>query len=140
MSRRPNGQPRFDTSANNAQATKKLNKQLRYVQGFRQALNNGNNTIPISLNSAGLFLLGMSVTPVTGGDITDCQVSLLVNNNNLLVDASAPNLNPQFVQGMIFFPTPQKLQGGRDIINVQIKKNDAGTVTVMVNIFYVPAI
>lgn len=137
--RRPAGTAYPANGAQQAAQTKSFNKDLRYVQGFRQALNQGTANVSISLNSAGKFLLGVSVIPISGADITDTQVSLLINNNNVLLESAASNMNPIAVQGMLYFPTPQPLQGGKDIINLSIKKNDSGAINVMINVFYVPA-
>jgi len=118
---------------------KQFNKEIRYVQGFRQQLNGSTTTpVTISLTASGKFLLGISIVPVGTGDISDTQISFIVNNNNLLNTVAAQNLNPNFVQGdMEFFPLPQPLQGN-DTIQANFLKNDANTVNIILNIFYIP--
>jgi|SRR6478752_9228723 len=141
VKRRPNAQPAsFEVSPNRLQATQKFNEKIRYSQGYRANINNGENTIPIKLSSSGREMLGIAIIPTgTSTDINDCQIGFVVNNNNLLTQVAANNLNPAFVQGMIFFPTPQPLNGN-DTINVTVTKNNAGTIAVIVNVFYVPQI
>jgi len=126
-----------DVSSRQAQQTKSFNQGLRYVQGFRSQIPQGNISVPINLNSSGRTLLGIAVIPVTGADISDTQITFVVNNNNMLINVNVENLNPNFVQGMIFFPTPQPLFGN-DNINLNFTKNNAGTVNAIINIFYIP--
>jgi hypothetical protein len=138
--RRPGQQPASLPGAASPVNIKKFNEGLRYVQGFRQALASASTTpITITLNAAGKRLLGFSVIPVSGtnSDISDCQVNIIVNNNNVLLNAGLQNLNPNFVQNMIFFPTPQPLTG-KDTINFNVNKNNSGAVTIIINCFYVP--
>lgn len=138
IKRRVSGQPTgYGVNEQQAQNVKKFNKDLRYVQGFRTPLNSGSNTVTITLNAPGKMLLGVSVIPVSAADITDTQVSFSINNNNVLIGAAASNMNPQYVQGMIYFPTPQPLSGN-DTIAFSINKNDVGSINVIINVFYVP--
>lgn len=141
ISRRPgNTQPSNDV--NRVNKLKVFNKNLRYVQGFRSAIAASATTpITITLNSSGKKLLGIALIPASGtlSDIADCQVKFVVNNNNLLLNVAAQNLCPNFVQGMIFFPTPQDLFGN-DSITLEITKNNAGAITLLTDIFYVPRI
>lgn len=138
VKRRPNGQPAFNMKNEDAKVNNKI-----YVQGFSQVLTASSTTpIPINLNSAGKKLVGISVIPTSGtnSDIANCQVSLSVNNNNLLLNVGLQNLNPNFIGGgMVYFPTPQALRGN-DSITLSVIKNNAANVTVIINIFYVPQI
>lgn len=129
----------FEATPKEVTQTQKFNKNLRYVQGFRFQLPQGATSQTIRLNSSGKELLGISIIPVTAADQSDTQISFIVNNNNLLIDTDAENLNPNFVQGMIFFPTPQPLFGN-DTIQLNFTKNNVGTINVIVNIFYVPRV
>jgi hypothetical protein len=131
----------YNVSQQEANKIKSFNEKLRYVQGFKATLPGSGSTVPITitLNSAGKMLLGISIQS-TDGTLTalaDTQLKFVVNNNNLLLDVAANNLNPNFVQNMIFFPTPQPLVG-TDSISLQVTKNDANAVSVIVNVFYVP--
>lgn len=135
----PKQRTSWSVSAQQGANVKAFNQTVRYVQGFRTPIPNGTSNVPINLNSSGKSLLGISVTPIATADISDCQFTFVVNNNNLLINVAGPNLNPNFVQGMIFFPVPQPLYGN-DNINFSITKNDAGTVNVILNIFYIPRI
>ena len=137
IKRRPNGPVSYGVNAKEALETKKFNKVMRYVQGFRTIINNGSNTLNITLNSPGKKLLGISIVPVGTGDISDTQISLLVNNNSVLTEVASQNINPQYVQSMIYFPLPQPLQGN-DNFTFTIKKNDVNTITAIIDIFYVP--
>lgn len=139
MVRRPNNRAGYDASPKQIQKTRAYNRELRFVQGFRLTVNPGNSVNSLTLNSAGKFLLGIALIPALGGVISDTAVSLLVNNNNLLTTANAQNLNPNFVQGMIFFPTPQPLVGN-DTIQLNFSKTDAGTVIIYADVFYQPQI
>jgi hypothetical protein len=130
----------FAVSSKQSQAIKEFNKGIRYVQGFLSTLTaNSNTTVNMTLFAAGKMLLGVSIVPVTGSDITNTQITFLVNNNNLLNNVGSQNLNPNYVQGMIYFPLPQPLIGN-DNIQANFTKNDAGSATVTINIFYVPRI
>jgi len=126
-----------DVSYQQSQQTKSFNQGLRYVQGFRTQIPQGNISVPINLNSSGKALLGIAIIPVASADISDTQTTFVVNNNNLLINVCTINLNPNFVNGMIFFPTPQPLFGN-DNINLNFTKNDVGTINAIINIFYVP--
>lgn len=126
--------------ANGAQKTKDFNKNLRVMQGFRSAIAASSTTnITITLNSPGLRLLGIAIYPTTAilTTLGDTQINFVVNNLNLLLGVGANSLNPNFVQNMLFLPTPQPLQGN-DSINLAVIKNDAGTATILTQIFYVP--
>jgi hypothetical protein len=133
--RQPGIQPSF--TPKQAAKTKQFNQDLRMVQGFRFTVSTGSSSQPISLNSSGKFLLGLSVTPANGADITDTQITFLVNNLNLLLDVSAANLNPNFVGNMVFFALPQELKGN-DTMTISFNNNDASPLDLYVNIFYVP--
>jgi hypothetical protein len=131
----------YNVSERQAENIKNFNNQLRYVQGFKASLAGNGSTTPvtISLTSSGRQLLGISIMP-TDGTLTalaDTQLNFVVNNNNMLLNAGANNLNPNFVQNMMFFPTPQPLVG-TDSMSLQITKNDAGAVSVIINVYYVP--
>jgi hypothetical protein len=122
--------------------TKQFNERARYTQGFRQAVAaSAITSATITLNSSAMFLLGIAVFPTTAilTTLGDTQVTLVVNNNTLLYSVAANSLNPNFVQNMLFFPTPQPLQGN-DVIQISFNKNDAAAVTVYTNVFYVPRI
>jgi hypothetical protein len=141
LRRRPNSQPAgYNVTGNEAKQTKSFNKNLRYVQGIRTTIAALSTTpITISLNSPGKFLLGISLMPESGtiSDIAACQVKFVVNNNNILLNAQAQNLCPNYVQGMIFFPTPQPLIG-TDSITMDVTKNNASAIVIYINVFYVP--
>jgi hypothetical protein len=127
-------------SSADSQPVKKFNAGLRVVQGFRNAIAaSGTTTVTLSLLSAGRKLLGITMVPSTGTLVTlaDTQVTLIVNNFNLIIGMSANNLNPNFVGNMIFFPCPQILKGN-DSISLSILKNDAGAAVATINLFYVP--
>jgi hypothetical protein len=129
-------------SSADSQPVKKFNAGLRVVQGFRNAIAaSGTTTVTLSLLSSGRKLLGISIVPVSGTLVTlaDTQVTLIVNNFNLILSMSANNLNPNFVGNMMFFPCPQILKGN-DSISLSVLKNDAGATTITTNLFYVPAI
>jgi hypothetical protein len=134
--RRPNSQPGFMTNES-VQKGRAINENMRYCQGFRVAVNNGTSTTNFSLNSAGKFLLGISMLPISSTALNDTAITFSVNNNNLLLNFAAPNLNPNFVQNMIFFPLPQQLQGN-DSMTMQMNKSDATDIFAYVNIFYIP--
>ena len=131
----------FSPSARQVEKTKKINEDIRYIQGFPITAGAG-ATVPqkLTLNSAGKKFLGISIIPATlTTDISNCQISVAVNNNNLLVDAAAQNANPNFVQGMLFLPIPQPLTG-TDIINLSVKNNSGAPVSIIANVWYVPQI
>ena len=131
----------FNVSQRQAQGIKKFNEDLVYVQGIKAAITGGGSTasITINLNSSGRKLLGISVTPTDGllPTLADSQLTFTVNNNNLLLNVFANNLNPNFVQNMVFFPTPQPLVG-TDSISMNFTKNNAGDTSIIINVFYVP--
>lgn len=136
----PPGKTSYGPDINTAQGVKEFNKDKMYTQGFRTLINASTTTnVTIQLNSPGKFLLGISIIPVSGtnADIADCQIQLIVNNNNILLNVGAPNMNPNFVQGILYFPTPQPLMGN-DSISINVIKNNAANVTIVGNIFYVP--
>jgi hypothetical protein len=135
--RRPGGQPSFDTTEESVKFTQEFNKKLRSVQGFRTLLAAGVGTtvLNVKLNSPGKFLFGLSIVPTLGADISDTQVNFTVNNKNLVTGVAANNLNPNFVQNMIFFPTPQPLQGN-DQMFLEFTKNSGVASNIIVNIFY----
>lgn len=137
--RRPTG-TNFDVSPHELKKTQAFNKDLRLVQGYRNAIAASSTTpISISLGTAGELLLGISIMPASGtlSDIADCQITFTVNNQNLLQSVQAQNLCPNYIQGFLFFPTPQHLQGS-DTLSLQVIKNNAGAITIITNIFYVP--
>jgi len=132
----------FDVNQRQIAQTRKFNNNLRYVQGYRNSIAGTSTTpITITLNAAGRELLGIAIFPVTGllTTLADTQIKFVVNNNNLLLNVGANSLNPNFVQGMIFFPTPQPLFGN-DSISLEVTKNDATAVIIIANIFYVPRV
>jgi hypothetical protein len=136
--RRPGVQPAFDSVNQDPKRVQKFNENLRYVQGVRtQLAASSTSSVNTNLNSPGKFLLGLSIIPVSGtnSDITDCQVTLTVNNNNILLDCGAFNLIP--TGDMIYFPTPQPLTG-KDTIKISVLKNNASAVNVIINYFYIP--
>lgn len=123
-----------------ADIARRFNKKIRSVQGFRVALNaNGNTSLSFTLNEPGRELLGISCVPVSGtsSDVGDCQIDLKVNNLLLLSSSALMSLVPNYVTNMLFFPTPQPLQGN-DSFGGSVTKNDAGAVNVIFNLFYVP--
>jgi hypothetical protein len=125
---------------NPVNAAKSFNKNLRYVQGFRNAVAASSiTTVQINLNAAGKFLLGIAIFPISAllTTLGDTFVTMTVNNNTILFNMGINNLNPNFVQSMIFFPTPQPLSG-KDTITLSVNKQDAGATTIYTNVFYVP--
>jgi hypothetical protein len=136
----PNKTAGYGVTQAGANSTKNFNKDLIYVQGFRQVVAAG-ATVPVtvSLASPGRWLHGIAFIPTSASDISDTQLNLVVNNNNLLTKAAAENANPGFTQGQIFFPTPQPLQG-QDTITLNITNNGSAPVTVTTNFFYVPRV
>lgn len=119
-----------------------FNQRVRYVQGFRNTINASSTTpFTVTLNSVAKFLLGITVIPISAilTTLGDTQVTLTINNNNLLSGVPASNLNPNFVGDMIYFPTPQPLFGN-DNINISFTKNDATAVAVYYSFYYLPKI
>lgn len=141
----PSRQPRrtqptgYDVNAQGAQSSKKLNENLRYTQGFYySALAAGSNTPQtVKLNAPGKMLLGLTVIPLAASDISITLITLSVNNNNVILNTAAQNLNPSFVGNMIFFPAPQELFGN-DTITLTINNQSGSAITVTVNFFYIP--
>ncbi len=136
----PNKTSGYGITPAGVQNTKNFNKDLVYVQGFRQAVTTG-QTVPVTVNlaSPGRWLHGIAIIPKAGTDLTDCQITLVVNNNNVLFKAAASNADPGYTQGQLFFPTPQPLQGN-DTITLNITNNGSGTVQTTTNFFYVPRV
>lgn len=140
MQRRPKtsvgtGEP----SPSELQAMKKFNANLRYVQGYKTTiLANSTQNQTIALNSAGKMFLGFALIPSTKTiPINDVQITLIINNNNVVLNMSASNACPIDVQGMIFFPCPQNLSGN-DTITMVYTNNSAVAVTIINDVFYVP--
>lgn len=137
LSRRPNAQPKGESEGKRIQ---QANKELRYIQGFTATVGaNASVPVPITLNSSGKKLLGISIMPASGtnSDIANFQVTFLVNNNNVLLNMGANNANPNFVGNMIFLPTPQPLLGN-DSISLNVTNNTGVSRDILVNVFYVP--
>ena len=134
-------QHNFGVTPEKTRKTRAFNDKVRYVQGFRQQIAGQSTTnVNITLTSAGRFLLGLTVIPLTLSDIADTQITFLVNNINLLNGVATENLNPNFTQiNYEFFPLPQPLQGN-DTIQANFTKNDANTITLYINVFYLPQI
>jgi hypothetical protein len=136
--REPSG---YDASSHEVKKIKSFNKNLRYVEGFTRVLNAGDNQYDIKLKSPGKRLLGISIIPIDNNttNVANCTVTVKVNNNNVLTDAAVPNLVPNYVQGMIFFPLPQELTGN-DTITAVITQNTspAPSESAVINVFYVP--
>lgn len=130
----------YGVTKQGAQSTKNFNKDLIYVQGFRQQVLAG-ATIPIavSLASPGRWLHGIAIIPTTASDMSDTQTTLVVNNNNVLNKVAAQNANPGFTQGQLFFPTPQPLSGN-DTITQTFTNNGSTPIQVTINYFYVPRV
>lgn len=139
LKRRPNVQPYGAPTPEQVNQLKKFNKRKIFGQGFRQQLTaSSTTTLSMSLTSPGKELIGISIIPVGTGDMSDTQVSFVINNVNILNVTAAQNLNPNFVGGgMIYFPTSQPLTGN-DTIQANFVKNDANNITVIVDVFYVP--
>lgn len=131
----------FESTPKQVEQAKAFNKELRYIQGFRQVNIAPGATvdIQIKLKSPGRMLLGFSVIPGPGGsDISDCQATVNVNNNVMNAGMALQNMNPNFVGSMVFFPTPQPLNGN-DNITFSILNNSAANVAVItINCFYLP--
>jgi hypothetical protein len=129
----------YDVTAKELEQTQKLNENLRYVQGFRTSLPaNGIVPVQINLNSPGKKLLGIAIVPASRIiDASDVLITLVVNNNNVVLNMSSANANPLECQGMIFFPIPQKLQGN-DTITLTYTSNVATPMTMNCDVFYVP--
>ena len=136
--RRPIGtQPKNPIDINQIRA---FNESLAFSQGTRVSVAASSATSQaISLTAAGKWLLGITIIPAAGTltALGDTQITFAVNNSSIISLVPANNLNPNFVQGMKYFPTPQKLSG-TDTITVVFNKNDAGAVTAYVTIFYIP--
>jgi hypothetical protein len=119
------------------QQTKEFNKEVRLVEGYRSVVSAGGLVpITVQLKSPGKRLLGVAIIPVASSDISDASGTFIVNNFNLLADVALENLNPGFVQGMIFYPTPQPLSG-TDTIKMNIQNDSAAPITVRLNVYYV---
>jgi hypothetical protein len=130
----------FGITQRGARRTKSFNEKIRFVQGIRTPITGSTITsATIQLQAAGMFLLGIAVFPVTGllTTLADTNVKFVVNNLNLLLSVGANNLNPNFVEGMMFYPTPQPLSG-TDSITIEFNKQDAGNTTVYTNVYYIP--
>lgn len=130
----------FGVTPEKASATKAFNNnQVKYVQGFRQIIaGSTTTTMTLTLTASGRALLGISVVPFGTTDLSDTQITFLVNNNNLLNAISIQNVNPNYVQGgMFYFPIPQPLFGN-DTIQANIIKNDISGGTITLNVFYLP--
>jgi hypothetical protein len=130
------------TPMNRFSKAKEFNQRVRYIQGFRNTINaSSSTTFTVTLNSVGKFLLGITVMPVSAllTTLGDTQVTLVVNNNNVLLATAANNMNPNFVGNMLYFPTPQPLFGN-DSISITFIKNDAASPVVLYNFFYLPQI
>ncbi|MDW8347127.1 MAG: hypothetical protein RML94_09245 [Bacteroidia bacterium] len=125
----------FETT--DVERSQQLNQELRYVQSFRISISNGSNSYTVTLNSPGKMLLGVSLVPVNSSALNDTQVSLSLNNNNPLIGVAANNLNPSYVGNMIYFPVPQVLFGN-DSFQFTFNKANAGSETIVLNIFYIP--
>jgi hypothetical protein len=128
----------YGVTPTGAQRVKQFNEDLRLVQGFKvQLAATAVTTLTPKLNSAARSLLGIAIIPVASGDISDTQVTFAINNLNVLLDVAAPNLNPNFVSNMMFYPVPQQLFG-TDTLKFSFLKNDANAVSVIVNLYYLP--
>jgi hypothetical protein len=134
----PNKTAGYGITPAKSQSTKEFNRDLLYVQGFRQAIGAGATVLmTISLTAPGKWLHGFAFIPTAASDITDVQLTLLVNNNNVTNKIAGENCNPGFTQGQIFFPTPQPLSGN-DTITLSVTNNGAASVQITANFFYVP--
>jgi len=138
MVKRPNPAT-YDVSKEGLKKAHALNDNLRYVQGFRTSLAaNTTVTTQISLNSAGKRLLGIAIIPANKIiDSSDVLITLVVNNNNVILNMPVPNADPTAVTGMIFFPIPQKLFGN-DIITLTYTNNSLSSMVLNASVYYVP--
>jgi hypothetical protein len=138
LRRKVGGPTGYGVTAQEAAKVKAFNEDVRVVQGVRATLVPGTNeAITIKLSAPGKRLLGITVIPELNGDLSQCVCVLSVNNYTPLSNAALVPLNPNYTQGMIFFPTPAPL-GGQDTISLLVTKNNAVSVNVIVNAFYLP--
>ncbi len=131
----------YGVSQKKSEETKEFNRSSKFVQGYRTQLPAiGAIPVVIKLESPGKWLLGVSIVPASGinADIADVVITLKVNGLNMLVDMAANNANPGYVQGILFLPTPQPLQGDDNITLTIEKKSGAGVPFIFTNIFYIP--
>jgi hypothetical protein len=120
---------------NNIQA---FNKEKIYTQGYRFTQNGtGSNSQTVQLAAPGRFLVGINITPVSAGDVSDMQATLNVNSLIGLNQVSFSLLNPNFTLGFLYFPVPTPLIGNDSIIFSYIK-NNAGNVTFYMQLLYNP--
>lgn len=135
------GKTGYGASKSSAEATRKFNERSSYVQGFRTTMPAiGSVPVTVKLASPGRFLLGLAILPGSGvnADIGDCTVTLVVNGLNILVDVNVNNANPGFMQGRLYLPTPQPLQGDDSITVTLNKLSGAGVPVIFSDIFYLP--
>lgn len=107
------------------------------IDTYRYVLSQGTSPQTPTLSNIGYLLKGISIIPVASGDISDTALTFGINSFNLTNGANCQNFNPGFVHAMTYFKLPQPLKGN-DAIKASFNKTDAGSVTVYLNIFYVP--
>jgi len=113
-----------------------------YIQGFSASVSQGTSQdFNLRLNSAGRFHLGVSIMSEQpdGSDLVDIRVNYSINSNQSVNNVSALLMNPGVADAVLFFPIPQPLNGN-DNIRVQFVKDNAGTVEVVINVFYFPQV
>lgn len=121
-----------------AEQVKQFAEATRLIQGTRVAVPTGNSgQATITLATPGKRLLGFTIIPEAGGDLSQTQVDVKVNNYNQLNGAAAIALDPHYTFGMIYFPVPAKLTG-QDTLQVLFNKSNAGSVNCIINTFYLP--
>lgn len=114
------------------------NLNAQSVAGFRYQLNGlSSQDFTITLPSSGKQLLGIALTTSATTNLSDTSVNLKVNNRDLLNRIGANLINPQYTQGLLYYPVPQELTG-KDNFVINFNKQDAGTAVVYVNLIYVP--
>jgi hypothetical protein len=119
--------------------TKNFNKQSRLIDGFKYTINaGGTSTQTIVLSATGRFLLGLSLIPITGSDITNMAFTFNINGLNLTNGANANNFNPANILKE-YFDLPQPLKGN-DAINATFVNNGAADATLYLDVFYLPRV
>jgi hypothetical protein len=129
----------YGASPAQMQLIQNFTKQQSYTQGYRFAFGAGITSQPLQLASPGKFLIGCSIIPEASSNISDTQVTLTINNNNVIMGVSAPLLNPGFIQGFLYYPTPQPLLGN-DNIQVSFNKQNSGSIVLYFQMVYNPQI
>jgi hypothetical protein len=122
----------------NLKDIRQANLDAQSVAGFRYQLNGSSSQdFTITLPSSGKQLLGIALTTSATTNLSDTAVNLKVNNRDLLNRIGANLINPQYTQGLLYYPVPQELTG-KDNFVINFNKQDAGSAIVYVNLIYIP--